>query len=62
MNPGEIGAYKTGECTYAIYDTETNDAEIITVDNTITANTKESQQMFKDIEFEFNQQRGHKLK
>jgi predicted phosphodiesterase len=49
LNPGEIGAYKTWIATFAIYDTKTNDAEIIEVKNTITANTLESQKKFKEI-------------
>ncbi len=49
LNPGEIGGYKTGGATFAIYNTKTNDAEIIEVKNTITANTLESQKKFKEI-------------
>lgn len=36
VNPGELCAQKTGVCTLAIYDTVTNDAQIITVENSIT--------------------------
>ena len=36
VNPGELCAQKTGNCTYAIYNTETNDAEIITLENSIS--------------------------
>ncbi|NNF21992.1 MAG: metallophosphoesterase [Saprospiraceae bacterium] len=36
VNPGEICAQKTGESTLAIYETETNDAELITIDGSIT--------------------------
>jgi len=61
MNPGEIGAYKTGGATFAIYDTKTNDAEIIEVKNTVTANTEESKKKFKEIEYKFNQLKGHQL-
>jgi predicted phosphodiesterase len=31
LNPGEVGAYKTGIGSYAIYNTETNDAEIFEI-------------------------------
>lgn len=58
VNPGEIGAYKTGIATFAVYDTEMNDADIIEIENCITTNTEESQQRFKDIKYEFNKQRG----
>jgi len=61
LNPGEIGAYKTGKAHFAIYDTKTNDAEVIEVENCITTNTKESQKVFKEIAYEFNKQKGHKL-
>jgi len=61
LNPGEIGAYKTGIANFAIYDTDTNDAEIIEIEGSITTNTEESQKMFKEIVYEFNQQKGHKL-
>lgn len=61
LNPGEIGAYKTGIAHFAVYDTKTNDAEVIKVENSITTNTKESQKVFKEIEYEFNKQKGHQL-
>jgi len=61
VNPGEISAYKTGLSTFAIYDTKTNDAEIIEVEGCITTNTPESQKKFKDIQYKFNKQKGHKL-
>jgi len=61
MNPGEIGAYKTGVSTFAIYDTKTNDAEIIEVEGCITTNTKEAKKRFESIEYEFNKQKGHQL-
>jgi len=38
LNPWEVWAYKTGVWTYAIYDTQTNDAEIIDIENSITTN------------------------
>lgn len=59
LNPGEIGAYKTGISSFAIYDTKTNDAEIIEIENCITTNTQESQKRFEDIKYEFNKQKGH---
>lgn len=61
INPGEIGAYKTGVPTFAIYDTKTNDAEIIEIEGGITTNTKLSKEKFEDIQYEFNKQKGHQL-
>ena len=61
LNPGEIGAYKTCKATFAIYDTKTNDAEIIELEGDITANSEQSRKRFKEISYEFNKQKGHKL-
>lgn len=36
VNPGELCAQKTGICTYALYDTTKNSAEIITIENSLT--------------------------
>ena len=60
LNPGEIGAYKTGQCTFAIYDSELNDAEIIEVENSVTTNTEESKKKFEEISYQFNKLKGHK--
>lgn len=60
-NPGEIGAYKTGRPTFAIYDTETNDAKIIDIPNSITTNTETSKAKFQEIAYEFNKLKGHTL-
>ncbi len=62
VNPGEIGAYKTGLATFAVYDTKTNDAEIVEIEGGITTNTEESKKKFENIKFEFNKQRGHEYK
>lgn len=32
LNPGELSAHKTGSASFALYDSGTNDAEIITVE------------------------------
>jgi uncharacterized protein len=39
VNPGEICAERTGICSYAIYDTKTNTAEIFEVKNSISVST-----------------------
>lgn len=61
LNPGEVGAYKTGVGTYAIYDTETNDADIYEIDHGITTNSDITKKKFEDIKFTFSQQKSHKL-
>lgn len=61
LNPGEIGAYKTGVASYAIYDTETNDAEIVTLENSITMNTKESKAKFEKMKHKWSALKSHTL-
>ncbi len=61
LNPGEVGSYKTGLGTFAIYDTQTNDAQIIEIKDGITTNTTLSKEKFKKISYEFNKQKGHQL-
>jgi putative phosphoesterase len=60
LNPGEIGAYKTGIGSYAIYDTETNDAEIFEIKNAITTNTPEAKKKFEEMKFKWSSQKSHK--
>lgn len=59
VNPGEIGAYKTGKSTYAMYDTKTNDADIIEIKNSVTTNTPEAQKRFEEIKHKWNSLRSH---
>ena len=61
LNPGEVGAYKTGKPTFAIYDTKSNKAEILEIPNSITTNTEESKKKFEEIKYKFNELKGHKL-
>ena len=53
VNPGEISAHKTGKATFALYDTEMNDAKIITLKNSINVKTREVKDYLKEIGFEF---------
>jgi len=39
VNPGELAASKTGKATMAIYDTTSNDVEIITLEGSVTLKT-----------------------
>ena len=53
MNPGEISAHKTGQASFALYDSETNSGEIITVrGNQVTVLTGEVQDFRKTISFD----------
>ena len=40
LNPGEISGHKTGEATFAVYDTSTNEAEIKIINNSMSLKTK----------------------
>jgi len=40
VNPGELSAQKTGKATFALYDTDTNNIEIIELENIITLKTE----------------------
>jgi len=59
VNPGEISAHKTGEATFAIYDTKTNDAKIISIENAISTKTKESDEYLEKAHFKFSKSKGH---
>ncbi|MBN2100470.1 YfcE family phosphodiesterase [Candidatus Dojkabacteria bacterium] len=61
MNPGEIGAYKTGICSYAVYDTKDNMAKTYIVKDSVTTNTEISKKKFEEIKFRWNSLKGHKL-
>ncbi|MFH1133172.1 MAG: metallophosphoesterase [Nanoarchaeota archaeon] len=43
LNPGEISAHKTGESTFAVYNTQTNDAEIISVADPVSLKSPEAE-------------------
>lgn len=59
LNPGEVWAYKTWAASFAIYNTDTNDAEIVDINNSITTNTQDSKDKFAEIWYEFNKQKWH---
>jgi len=60
LNPGEISAHKTGEATFAIYDTKTNDAEIFSLSKSISIGTDAAKERLKSIGFKYNKSKGHK--
>ncbi|MFA5994155.1 MAG: metallophosphoesterase [Parcubacteria group bacterium] len=61
VNPGEISAHKTGKATFAIYDTESNSIEFITLDNSITLLTDEVEDYLKQVDFEFSKSKRHQV-
>ena len=51
LNPGEISAHKTGICSYSVYDTLTNTAEIYQLDAAISTSSVESKKYVKTTIF-----------
>jgi hypothetical protein len=45
---------------YAIYDTETNDAEIFEIKNAITTNTQKAKKRFEEMKFKWSSQKSYK--
>jgi putative phosphoesterase len=61
LNPGEVSAHKTGECSFAMYDTKTNNAEIIVLENSVSVKTSEADKYIKDnTSFSFSKTKSHK--
>jgi len=60
VNPGEISAHRTGNATFAIYDTKTNNAEIIEIKETISTKTKEAIEHLEKMKFSFSKSKTHK--
>lgn len=58
-NPWEISAHKTGKATFAIYDSETNQAEIITLNWIISLKTENSDNYRKEKWIAFSKSRTH---
>ena len=59
VNPWEISAHKTSKATFAIYDSETNQAEIITLSWTISLKTENSDNYRKEKWIAFSKSRTH---
>jgi len=60
VNPGEISGHKTGVSSYAIYDTASNEVEIIILEKAITLKTPEVDRYLEEIGFKFNQHKHYK--
>jgi predicted phosphodiesterase len=59
VNPGEISAHKSGKATFAIYDTSTNEAEIIELQGIISVSTPEVEISKEKNTIKFNQTKSH---
>jgi len=60
VNPGEISAHKTGIASFAIYDTETNNAEIIEIEGFVSTKTKDVIKHLERMEFILSKSKTHK--
>lgn len=59
INPWEISAHKTGIATFALYDTETNNAEIITLEWSITLKTDDGDKHREKSWVNFSKSKTH---
>ncbi len=59
INPWELSAHKTQKATFAVYDTKTNDAEIIALDDIVCTKTEKSDAFRKSLNFQFWQTKHH---
>ena len=59
VNPWEISAHKTKTATFAIYNTDTNKAEIYHLENSISVKSDVSDNYRKNMGFEFSQTKTH---
>jgi len=60
INPGELSAHKTGIATMAIYDTDSNKAEFIELEGSISTKTDTSKEYMEKVGFEFNKGKDRK--
>lgn len=61
LNPGEVWATKKGEGSFAIYDTDTNEADIILIEDNKTLKTELVDNYRAEIGFEYSATKAHKL-
>lgn len=61
LNPWEISAHKTHIASYAIYDTESNTADFFELSNPVYMRSIESWTYIKNLGFNFNQSKTHKM-
>lgn len=59
VNPGEVSGHKNSQISFAIYDTDKNEAEIIEVEGGVFVKNKEVEEYLSEIGFEFSKSKGH---
>lgn len=60
INPGELGAHKFGKASFALYNTTTNQAEIIFLDTFISLQSEKVDKYIQDIGFKLSSSKWHK--
>jgi putative phosphoesterase len=60
VNPGEISAHKTADASFAIYDTKTNKAELISMSEHISVKTSHVDKHLKKVGLVLSRTRTHK--
>lgn len=53
LNPGEISSHISGKCTFAIYNTEKNEAEIIELVGFVNTKTRKAENYFEERNLKF---------
>ena len=59
VNPGEISAHKNKKATFALYDTETDNVEIIELEGSISVKSESVEKYFEKKQFKFEQGKSH---
>ncbi len=59
INPGEISGHKKSKVTFAIYDTKTNDADFVEIDNPVKVKTEIVKKYLDGLDFDFSKSKGH---
>jgi predicted phosphodiesterase len=59
VNPWEISAHKSWKATFAVYNTTTNEAEIIELKGIISVSTTESEDLIKKNNIKFSKTKSH---
>lgn len=48
LNPGEISSHISGKCTFAVYDADKNEAEIIELNDSLSMKSERAKRYFKE--------------
>jgi len=59
VNPGEVSGHKNSQISFAIYDTEKNDADIVDVEGGVFVKNKEVEEYLNELGFEFSKTKSH---